>query len=197
MARSGLRIYAILLLGALSTASARTAYAGGRIQQDIQQDIQGFDAPTDVPIVQQVEDQQHLRVQQDVQGYNPPRYYPHYTMKQQVEDQYLDTVAPTVYAQQHQQVEDQKWYPTMQLYGPQHFPVSQQVEDQMYDMETGEEQALYAIEQQRRCLGTHIPVQVPFVKIDVCSVTARQCGWVEVNVGHGIVDVQICERSKQ
>ncbi len=59
--------------------------------------------------------------------------------------------------------------------------------------------------QQQQCMGTHVPVNVPFVKVDVCSVTPNQCGWVKVDVGGtnflGIslgarvtVDVRVCDR---
>ena len=59
--------------------------------------------------------------------------------------------------------------------------------------------------QQQQCMGTHVPVSVPFVNVDVCSVTPNQCGWVKVDVGGtnflGIslgarvtVDVRVCDR---
>ena len=30
--------------------------------------------------------------------------------------------------------------------------------------------------QQQQCMGTHVPVSVPFANADVCSVTSNQCG---------------------
>ena len=59
-------------------------------------------------------------------------------------------------------------------------------------------------EMQQQCMGTHVPVQVPYVQVDVCSVTRNQCGWVKVDVGgtnflgmslgaRVTVDVRVCD----
>ena len=32
-------------------------------------------------------------------------------------------------------------------------------------------------------MGTHVHVSVPFVNVDVCSMTSNQCGWAKVDVG--------------
>ena len=58
--------------------------------------------------------------------------------------------------------------------------------------------------QQQQCMGDRVPVSVPYVNVDVCSVTPNQCGWVRVDVGGTFlgfslgarvsVDVRVCDR---
>lgn len=53
--------------------------------------------------------------------------------------------------------------------------------------------------QQEQCMGKHVPVDVPYVNVDVCSATPKHCGWVKLDIrglrgGMLTADVRVCDR---